>query len=347
MMEELVRERIRLIDPYEMPFSGRTDCKLDQNESPCDLPGELKERILEEVKKSSWNRYNEGSSKQLREQLAERFFLKPENIIVGVGIDELLYYIALTFLEKKDKVVRFSPSFGIYKTCCELAGALDIEIKLNPNFSLPNSFINEVKCAKLTFICRPNNPTGNSIDLKTMEKIVKNTTGLVCIDEAYAEFGSDNCLSLLKYPNVVILRTFSKLFSAASIRLGYALADESIISYINRIKLPWNINLFSQIAAQEILKSSEYFEDLRDRIKNERERLNLGLAEIRNVEVVQSEANFILFRVPDSNSLFERLLGAGVKLRKFSSPLLKNYLRVSVGEVEENNRFLEFLKRCL
>jgi histidinol-phosphate aminotransferase len=346
IIDSLARENIKAMQPYEMPTSARSECKLNQNESPYDIPNALKERILERVAATPWNRYNEGSSMRLRELLAAKFSLTPGNIIVGAGIDELLYYIALAFVEKGDKIVRFSPSFSMYKICSQLAEALDIDIRPNLDFSLPEKFIEESRYAKLTFICRPNNPTGSTIEIKTLENIVQNTRGLVCIDEAYADFADDNCRGLLNYSNVILLRTFSKAFSAAGIRIGYALANERVVTLLNRVKLPWNVSLFSQIAAEEIIQNSKQFEEIATGIKSERARLFSELQRL-GVTGYPSKGNFILFRLPNATLVFESLLNQGILIRSFSSQVLKNCLRVTIGTIEQNDRFLQALERCL
>lgn len=345
-VSKLVRKCIMKMDSYNIPKRLDVKVKLDQNESPYSIPEAIVEKIRSRFQSVKLNRYNDGNSTELRELIAKRLKVAIDNVAVGVGIDELLYYIMLAFIEKGNKVVRFSPSFEMYKICSTLADALDVSIALNPDFSLHEKFVQESRNAKLVFLCRPNNPTGNSIPLKTVERIAQTSSGLVCIDEAYVDFAGDNCLTLLDYENVIILRTFSKAMSAASVRMGYAIADKRVIESINKVRLPWNIPLFSQIATEEIIKNVEMFSDNIQKIKSERSRLFAEMEKL-GITVFPSEANFILFKVKDRDFVFDGLLEQGVLIRSFSCSELKNYLRVTVGTYDENNAFLDALKRCL
>jgi len=321
--------------------------KLDQNESPYQLPGELQREMLSRFRQIELNRYNDGESSRLRGLFAARLGVGERNVCAGTGIDELLYYLMFAFVEPGETVVRATPSFGMYKICATLAQAKDVAIPLNPDFSLPERFIAAARESKLVFLCRPNNPTGNADPLETVERLARACPGLVCIDEAYAEFASDNCASLLKTcPNVVILRTLSKAFGAAAARVGFAAAGESVIAALDAVRLPWNMPAFSQAAAEVLLENAASFDGNVSRIKEERARLFAGLQKM-GVAVFPSEANFLLMRVPRADAVFDGLLSRGVLVRPFSSPELAGCLRVTVGTREENEAFLDALKGCL
>ena len=344
-IEKLARASISSMADYPAPAIVEANYKLNQNESPYDLPDFIKQEIAKRITSTSLNRYYDGTSKQLRERLAKKFNVKSKNIIVGSGIDELLYYLVLAFVNKGEKIVRPVPSFSMYKICAKVVDAKDKAIKLDENFELTDEFVKESKNAKITFICRPNNPTANSFDKKLIERIVKNSTGIVCIDEAYAEFAGENCLDLLKYKNVVIMRTFSKIYSAAAIRLGYAIADEEIIRYMNKIKLPWNVSLISQIAGEIILDNDDYFWQKRVEIINERKRLEKEMQKINGIILYPGDSNFILFKsMVNTNILFEKLLSSGVLIRNLEKSGLPGFLRVNAGTPEENNAFITALK---
>lgn len=341
-----IRKEILSMPSYPAPALADIQYKLNQNESPFDVPLEIKQRIFERLQQTPFNRYNDGDSSKIRELLSEKFEVPKNRILVGAGIDELLYYLVLTVVNKGEKVVRFSPSFAMYSICTTVCGGTDVDIALDPNFSLTEEFYKESKDAALTFICSPNNPTGNSFSIAELEQIVKNSKGIVCIDEAYADFADENALSLLRYPNVVIMRTFSKAFSAAGVRFGVAIADPTLIENMNKIRLPWNIGFFQQIAAEELLLESPIFAKNVQYIKKERERVFAALQVMKNViKVYPSQSNFILFRVPYSKKTYEALLKKSVQVRLFSSSLLQNCLRVSIGTKEENDAFLNALKK--
>lgn len=343
-IEKLQRKTVATMQPYEGPSAARAACKLDQNESPYDAPEAVKRRILRRLKRAPFNRYPDSFSGALRSLLAARLKVKPERVTIGAGIDELLYSLTLAFVEKGDKVLYFEPSFSMYKICCSIAGARGIAVRLDGNWQLPEKFVTESRTAKLTFICRPNNPTGNCIPLETVEKIVQESSGLVCIDEAYVDFADDDCLTLLKYPNVVLLRTLSKAFGAAGARVGYAVADMKVIACIDKVRQPWNLSVFSQIAAEELLRAPKLFASRVQEIKSERKRVLLQLR-LLGIQAYDSQTNFILLRVNDSGSEFTKLLEQGILVRKFSSPLLQNCLRVSIGTRKENDLFLAGLAR--
>lgn len=345
IIDNLVRKEIREMPDYPAPAIVEAECKLNQNESPLDLPVELKKKIANVLVGLPLNRYYEGSSTKLREKIAIKFNVLPTNVIVGSGIDELLYCLALAFINRGDRIARAVPSFSMYKICAAVAGANDVAIPLDGNFELSEEFMRESKYAKLTFICRPNNPTGNSFDKKKIEKIVRSASGIVCIDEAYAEFSSDDCLDLLKYENVVVMRTFSKMYSAAAVRLGYALADEKIIKYMDKVRLPWNVSLISQVAGELILGEGDCFRQNRSYIVSERKRIEAEMRKITGIQVYQSDCNFILFRpLQNAEKVFQSLLDNGILIRNMERSGMNGFLRVNAGTKQENSLFLECLK---
>lgn len=344
---ELIRKEIGEMAPYKIPKLLDVEVKLNQNESPFNIPEELVARIKDELEKIQFNRYNEGSSKKLRELISEKFKVSPEQVIVGSGIDEILYYITLAFVNKGDKIVRPVPSFSMYEICAKISSAKDVPVELDKKFGLTEEFEKETKDAKIVFICRPNNPTSNSFSKKTIERIINGTKGIVCIDEAYAEFSEEDCREFLKYENVILLRTFSKLYSAAAIRLGYGIASEKIIESLNRVKLPWNVSLITQIIGELLLENEQIFEKNIKEIKKNREVLIKGIKNL-GIRTVPSDANFVLFEVENPNKVFNALLQNGVLVRNVSNyPNLGKYLRVSVGTEEEVRLFLEALKKAI
>ncbi|VVC04056.1 (5-formylfuran-3-yl)methyl phosphate transaminase [Candidatus Bilamarchaeum dharawalense] len=340
------KKEIEELSPYLSPRIIDTKIKLNQNESPFSLPPELIKKIQTSIGKIPLNRYNEGSSKKLRELLGKKFNVSSDQILVGVGIDEILYYIVLTFLNRGDKLVRPIPSFAMYEICSKISGAVDRPVKLDENFELSEDFVNESKDAKIVFICRPNNPTSNSFDKAIIEKVIKNTTGLVCIDEAYAEFANDNCLDFLKYDNVIILRTFSKAYSCAAVRLGYAISNSRVIDRLNRVKLPWNVGVLSQLIGETVLENDGCISSNIKQIKDNRDLL---ISEMKKyVLVLPSDCNFITFQVENPKLIFEKLMEKGILVRDVSKyEMLGNFLRVSVGTKTENKLFLDSLKNCL
>lgn len=332
--------------PYQSPAIIESVVKLNQNESPYNLPPGVIQKFNESMTQIKFNRYNEGSSKKIRELLARKFSVSPDQIMVGAGIDELLYYMMLAFLDKGDKVVRPIPSFAMYEICSRVFGGTDTPIMLSETFDLTEEFVNEAKDAKIIFICRPNNPTSNSFSKNTIEKVIKTTNGLVCIDEAYVEFANDDCLEFLKYENVIIMRTFSKAYSCAGARLGYAISTKTTIEYMNRVKLPWNLSAMQQVLGEIVLENEEIFSSKVAEIKLAKKDLLAELSKV--VPVLPSDSNFILFQVENPSVIFDKLLAKGILVRNVSKyPKLDNYLRVSVGTKDENKSFITALNECL
>ncbi|MFH1521306.1 MAG: histidinol-phosphate transaminase [Candidatus Micrarchaeota archaeon] len=331
---------------YQSPAIIESEVKLNQNESPYNLPSEIVQKFNERMTKIKFNRYPDGSSTQLKKTIAKKFSVSPDQVMVGAGIDELLYYLMIAFLNNGDKVVRPVPSFAMYEICSKIFNAIDKPVMLSEDFELTEEFVTESKNAKIVFICRPNNPTSNSFNKKTIERVIKTTTGLVCIDEAYVEFTSDDCLDFLKYENVIIMRTFSKAYSCAGVRLGYAISNQAIIECMNKVKLPWNLSAMQQVLGELIIENDRVFSLMVAEIKSAKNDLLKEMEQI--VPVLPSDSNFIVFKVENPLEVFNKLLAKGVLVRNISQyPKLDKYLRVSVGTKEENQRFVTALRECI
>lgn len=345
-IDNLVRKEVARMKAYARPPRIDAFVKLNQNESPFNIPEELVEAFIERLRKIDFNRYNEGSSENLRKLVAKKFKVSPEQVIMGCGIDELLYYLIFAFVNPEDKLVRPVPSFSMYPICAEVTSAKDVPVSLGKDYELTKEFEKESKDAKLTIICTPNNPTANSFSKKIIERVIKNASGLVCIDEAYAEFAGEDCAEFLKYENVILMRTFSKAYSGAGIRLGYAIANEKVVDYMNRLRLPWNVNIMTQVLGEILLENEAIFAERIKEIKGNRKKLASKLEKL--VPTLSSDCNFILFEVENPDQVFEALTQSGVLIRNISKcPALGKYLRVNVGTEEENNRFIETLKRAI
>jgi histidinol-phosphate aminotransferase len=232
----------------------------------------------------------------------------------------------------------------MYKVLASLYNAKEKEIKLNYDFSFPDSAF--ATKGKLLFINSPNNPNGKSFNNDDILKICKNFPGIVIVDETYADFSENNCLSLLKeVKNLIVARTFSKIFSLASLRFGYALADAEIIREMNKVKLPYNTNYLAQAAAIScIIHRNKLFEQNR-KIIEERERITEVIDKIDGVSVLPSDANFLCVKFDDKSIALKFLWDLKDKhkilVRHFNKPGLYQYLRITIGTLGENNKFLE------
>ena len=268
-------------------------------------------------------------------------------VFIGNGSDEILDIIFKVFINPREDVVFFNPSYGMYKVLAALYDARIREITLNPDFSIPDSGF--TARGKLMFICSPNNPNGKSYGNASILKICGNFSGIVVVDEAYAEFSEQTALPLLKkVNNLIIIRTLSKSFSLASLRFGYALADASIIKEMNKVKLPFNTSYLTQVAAISSIKHRRKILAQNKKIIEERERLTKELNSYEGVSVLPSDANFILVKFDDKSITLKFFWDFKDKhkilVRHFSKPGLYQYLRITIGTEEQNSKLLEVFK---
>ena len=281
--------------------------KLDANESPFDLPAVYKDRILKRMRGIRFNRYPDPYAQELRQAIAKKSRVSPDNILFGNGSDEIINYLLQAFCGPGEAVVVPVPTFEMYRIAGIINGSKVIEIPLDKNFDLDDKKIitsANKTCAKFIFIASPNNPTGNCFSAERILNIIKSTGSFVVVDEAYMEFSGKTFLSMLKkHKNLIILRTFSKLYSAA-IRLGYMIAGREIIATVNKVRLPYNINSFSQAAALEILRIGSYTARKTAVIVRERDRL---YEELKGRYTIQkSDANFLFIKMKQNAGCLQK-----------------------------------------
>ena len=330
--------------------------KLDANESPYSAYSVQRRAFSVRKNFQTLNRYPDPEAKALRKLLAKEFKVKPENILHGNGSDELIYYLITTF---GGPVLYPVPTFSMYGIISQALGEKKIEVPLDKNFDLDiERILNAIKKYKprLIFLSSPNNPTGNSFSSEKILKIIDavssrgtqyDVRSLVVVDEAYQAFSSKKSFlpSLKKYKNLVILKTLSKI-GLAGLRVGFMTADSEIIKEVNKVRLPFNVNSLSQAVAAEALKDRRLLQSCIKSIVSERKRLFIEMKKIGNVKPYPSDANFILFKVVNSDKIYKGLLKKGVLLRNMKG-VIDECLRVTVGTSEENTIFLKTLKQLL
>ena len=336
-LEQWVRPNIRSLSPYSTArdeAQGTPDVILDANESPYPSLG--------------YNRYPDPRQKLLKAKVSALKGLPVENIFLGNGSDEAIDLMFRIFCTPgKDNAVAIVPSYGMYTVAADIN---DVEVRgvpLGPDFSLPVEAL--LKAAdertKLLFLCSPNNPSGNAFPQEQILELVQKFPGMVVLDEAYADFSAKGSLraEVLKCPNLVVLKTFSKAYGMAGLRLGMAFADAYVIDLMNRVKYPYNI---SQATQQIVLDA---LEQPRDReiaeIVAQRERLSAALPQHPCIlKLWPSDANFLLVQVPDADGLYAHLLQDGIIVRNRSRvPGCAGCLRLTIGTPEENDRLLQSL----
>jgi len=349
-LNELVRNNLKNYSTYETEEQPPDDdwVVLNTNENPYPpLP-----EILNDIKKAvnaNIRLYPDPTSFELRKLvlsvlLSDKDTLTNRNsIFIGNGSDEILDVIFKVFIDPGDEIVIFYPTYGLYKVLATLYDAKINELKLNNDFSIPESAYSAK--GKLLFINSPNNPNGQSFGNAAILKLCGNFPGIIVVDEAYADFSDKTSLPLLKkVKNLIVIRSFSKSFSLASLRIGYALADPSIIKEMNRVKLPYNTNYLGQVAALSCIKHRTKIYEQNKKIIEERERLIKELDKFPGISVLPSDANFIFVKFEDESKTLKfiwDLKEMKILIRHFSKPGLYNYIRVTIGTKEDNEKFLD------
>ena len=342
------RETVARMSAYD-PGKHDVDINLSANENPYDLPKELKIKVIEAASKPAFNRYPDPSALALRAAIAERHDLDVENIAVGNGGDELLLALLLAYGGQTRTAVTFEPTFVMYGILSELTQTSCARLKRQPNFALPKNVAGEVRKEKgdIVFVCSPNNPSGNIAPREDILALVEETDALVVVDEAYQEFSRVSMYGLLKtYPNLVILRTFSKAFSLAGLRVGYLMGSTEVIANILKVKLPYNLNAFSQAAARVLMENQAYFTKVIDEIVLERERVFEAIQRTPGLTPYPSSANFILVKsARPGTDLWRKLLSKSILVRDFSQvDGAKNCLRLTIGSPKQNDALIDALK---
>lgn len=328
-MEKYVRKEIKELSAYEV-VSRDYLVKLDANEGIDWMDG--------------LNRYPDDGCNKLRKKLAEKLDKSPDEIVIGNGSSELLELMMKAYLEAGETVVSFSPTFSMYKIFTIIhkgkyeAYPLDSIEKLNVEGFI--NFVKEKK-AKLVIIANPNNPTGTLFPRKDILKITQSVDAMVILDEAYIEFSQDAMKDdTNEFKNLVVLRTFSKARGLAGIRLGYMIANEETIGYINRVRSPYNINTLTQEVGLKALENDYISSKNVQIIKKERERMKRFLEE-NGLKTFPSESNFLFFKA--TNAIFDALWDKDVLIRKFGGEL-EGYYRMTIGTPEENDVVIHIIK---
>ena len=344
-------KRVKRLQPYKTETS-KAKVKLSSNELPYDLPDWLKEKVKKAVAEIPFNRYPNPFAAELREILAERWGVRPENIVLGNGSDELILYLTLAVGEPYEGVAYPVPTFPMYRVSAETVGRPIYEIPLQRDLDIDEKATEEVLenyKPSLLFISYPNNPTGNLFSRGKLERLRKKVP-LMVGDEAYFDFSGETFLKeALEGENVVVLRTLSKI-GLASLRVGALIGEESFVKEFFKVKLPFNVTYPSQVAAKIVLTEGKEFIDWAvSKVISERERLLKELRKLKGVKVFPSSANFLLFKTPfEADKVHKRLLEKGVLVRNVSYlPNLEGCLRVNVGKPKENDIFLEKLNEVI
>ncbi|WP_281543193.1 histidinol-phosphate transaminase [Maribacter aestuarii] len=343
-LENITRENVKGLSPYssardEYISDGSEMVFLDANENPFE---------------NGVNRYPDPQQRSLKHVLARTKGVDTNQILLGNGSDEVLDLLFRAFCEPNvDNIVTLPPTYGMYKVLSGINSIENREVLLLENFQ-PD--LNAVKNAidertKIIFICSPNNPSGNSISSKVIDELLDSFSGLIIIDEAYIDFSPNQSwvTKLDKYPNLVVTQTLSKAYGMAGIRLGICYASNGIISILNKIKPPYNINELTQQKALERLEKISQIQQEITNILEERSKLIEELEGLTFIsKIYQSDANFVLVKVDDATKRYNQLLKKGIVTRnRTAQPLCENTLRFTIGTKDENQKLMTVLKSLL
>ena len=376
-----VKPAVRGLAAYTVALP-KAPVKINQNENPWDLPEAAKRRVVEKALARPWSRYPELDPKELLEALARHSGWRSDGILLGNGSNEAIEALLRVTVGPGTKVVIPEPTFTLYALLTTILGGEILRVPMSfrgapiasgpeesavalrpePSKSLrmAGAFLYDVEAllaarrasgAPVTIVCSPNNPTGTSLEPGDVERLCRDGDGLVVIDEAYHEFSGRTVVPLLeRHPNLIVLRTFSKAMSLAGLRVGYLLASPGLVREVNKARLPYNVNFFSQTAATAALEEKDALAAAVHRLVAERERLLARLADVPGVRAFASDANFFLIEclAAAPKAVFASMLRRGVVVRDVTSyPMLERCLRVTVGTEAENDAFLHALGTAL
>ena len=343
---EILEQQGYQVDPQDCPI------KLDAMENPHVLPLSLYSALYERFKAVLLNRYPEAGARHLRSRYAQHFGVDEDMLMIGNGSDELITVLCSAMSNRGTSILIPMPTFAVYRMVALNNGRNVSAVPLDENFDLDLSAMLDVikrEQPALVFLSNPNNPTGNCFDPQKMEAVIRASSGIVVVDEAYFYYSGKTFLPLLKtYENLVILRTLSKV-GLAAIRVGFLIGSPLLVRALDKVRLPYNINSYSQVVAAFYLDEEKAFLDQVQKIIRSREELYVKMRRIKGIRPYHSQANFIFFScTSDTDSIYGHLLKRGILIKNLNAPgRMKNCMRVTVGNDEENVRFIAALQGCL
>ena len=341
--EELLAQKAYAVENTACPV------KMDANENPLAIPGPLRERFAARLASVSLNRYPESGSPTLVARFAKVFGVGGDQVVLGNGSDELIQILCTAVARPGAEVMIPIPTFAMYRIAAQNAGCRVAAVPLDGEFDLDLAAMRERIAAHppaLTFLAWPNNPTGNCFRRDRIETILRESPGIVVVDEAYFHFSGQTFLPLLgRHENLVILRTLSKVGFAA-MRIGLLIGPPALIHELDKVRLPYNLNAMSQAAAGFYLDHEGTFLKQAEEIRRWRGELFAAMKTIPGIHPRPTDANFIFFDCDfDADRVYTQLMERGILIKNFNTPgTMRNFMRVTVGTREENGRFIEVLQ---
>ncbi len=341
-LNKLVRANILELKPYSSArdeFQGEANILLDANENPYNTP---------------YNRYPDPMQWQVKERIAQLKGVDKTKILLGNGSDEPIDLLFRALCEPAvDNIVAIEPTYGMYQVCADINNVAYRRVELDQNFDFEAEKLLAAadEQTKIIFLCSPNNPTGNMLSRNEIERLLDQFHGIVVVDEAYIDFSSqEGFLSQLdKYPNLVVLQTLSKAWGCAAIRLGMCFASSELIAILNKIKYPYNINQLTQEQALKALSNEAQVRAWVEELNHERAAMAKALSQMAKVHhIYPSQANFLLVKVEDAQSSYNKLVELGIIVRNRTNvTLCHNALRITIGTPDENRTLLKTLEEIM
>ncbi len=338
-LNKIVRSSIKGLKPYSSArdeFTGKADVYLDANENPFG---------------NGLNRYPDPYQKALKKEISKIKNIHEESIILGNGSDEVIDLLFRAFCEPgKDEAIIFPPTYGMYQVCADVNNVKTKKVPLTSDFEVDELSLLETidKKSKIIWFCSPNNPTGNTMDPAVIKNVLNCFEGIVVIDEAYIDFSdSQSWVDFLEFhPNLFIIQTLSKAWGLAGLRLGMGFASKEIISVLNKIKPPYNVNSLTQEKAIEAIGYLDERNETIDAILAEKVKLREKLYQIDGVQqIYQSDTNFVLVKINNATNIYNKLVEQSIIVRNRSSVILcENCLRITVGKPAENDKLINAIK---
>lgn len=339
------------LEPYD-PKYVPADIYLSANENPADVPAEVRAEVERAIADLHFNRYPDPLANGLRDMIAEANGLERGNVLVGNGGDELLFNTALAWGGPGRTFLNMPPTFSVYENNAVLTGTtvVDIPRRAEDDYAIDEAavlgYLSAGNRVDYTIVTSPNNPTGLCARAGFVEELLSATDALVMVDEAYFEFSRETALPLLKSnKNLVILRTFSKAYALAGVRIGYLLAHPDVIREYIKVRQPYSVDALSQAVASTVFRNRQAFEPGINRIIVERARVIAALRDIPGIKVYPSQSNWVFLKVPDAAQAWQHLYALGILVRDFSkSAGIEGSLRVTVGTPSQNDAFVQALR---
>ena len=350
--DDIIRDEIRALAGYHVP-DARGMVKLDAMENPYLLPAAVRERISQLAGAAALNRYPDPGARELAAVVRSAMAIPAGmEVLFGNGSDELIQMLALAVARPGAVMMGLEPSFVMFRMIASFAGISYVGLELDADFCVDASKVItaiERHQPALIFIAYPNNPSGNLFDADTVARIIGAAPGMVVMDEAYHAFAGASFMARLgEFPNLLVMRTLSKL-GLAGLRLGLLAGPGEWLRELDKVRLPYNVSVLTQLVAAEVLQHGQVLESQAAAIRAERARVFGELQNISGIEAYASDANFILFRVAPAQRVFDGLKRRGILIKNLhgSHPRLANCLRVTIGTPEENTRFTRELAAAL